>query len=300
MSVEYKIGGGVVNGYYKYLAEYMCSSVRLKKTDTCRVVDSTGAVENIIDNFNGINNIFLTQEDVAYNAFVGKGDFYSQNKHPKLMKVIKLYQETLNILVNKDAKSNLSSINDLKGKKVNVVGSRSNSIFFTRLQYVPQRWGSKDWENIVYSTSYIDSIKALCNNTIDAVVYVGGHINMQLVGMLNSCNLAFLSTSTPFLDGNKTYPYYDISIIPANTYSAKIEDVKAVSVYSMFATSSDVSEELVYKFLTDLFEALELLKIDNANIKLDIVYDIKRDIKQNKLPYHPGAIKFFKEKGYMK
>ncbi len=299
-AVEYKIGAGVVNGYYKYLSEYICSYIKSKDKNQCIVVESTGAIDNINNNLQKNNNIFFTQEDVANDSLKAIGNFYGKSPNTKIRKIIKLYPETLNIVVSAKYNSKIKSIAELKGSYMRFVGARSNSIFTTRVLYTPNQWDSKDWEKVSYSSSFSDSIKLLCNNSLDAVIYVGGHVNMQLKDVITSCNLKFLDTSTIFLDGNNDYPYYFTSIIPAQSYSSKLKNVKAVAVSSILATSADLPDDMVYAFLTDLFEAFELLKIDNSNIVIDLSYDISKDIKENKIKYHNGAIKFFKDKGMLK
>jgi TRAP transporter TAXI family solute receptor len=88
------------------------------------------------------------------------------------------------------------------------------------------------------------------------------------------------------------YPFYVKTTIPANTYQTVPEEVNTVSVKSMLIVRSDLSEDLVYKVTKAIFENTD--KLGHAKAKEIKIEDALKGVS---LPVHPGAKKFFDEKG---
>ena len=92
----------------------------------------------------------------------------------------------------------------------------------------------------------------------------------------------------------KTSPYYSKSVIAGGTYNGVDSDVTTVSVQAVIIADNSVSEAAIYAFTADLFENLDTLAESNAKfgeMSLDKATSITN------VPYHPGAAKYYAEKG---
>lgn len=92
-------------------------------------------------------------------------------------------------------------------------------------------------------------------------------------------------------------PFFIRQVVPAGTYKGVDKDVKTVSVQAMLATREDISTDVIYRITKAMFENLDILLATHARAK-----DIKLTsaLEGMPIPLHPGAQKFYKEKGLIK
>ncbi len=84
--------------------------------------------------------------------------------------------------------------------------------------------------------------------------------------------------------------------IPAGTYKGQGSDVKTVAVVNFLVTRAGVSDELAYEMTKQLFENLPELV---AAHKAASAIKLESALKGMPVPLHPGAAKYYKEKGLM-
>ena len=86
---------------------------------------------------------------------------------------------------------------------------------------------------------------------------------------------------------------YTPSVIPAGTYAGIDEDKLTVGVKAIIIAGEDVTDEEAYTIVSTLFEnAAEITQAHAKGADLDLAYGAECGI-----PYHPGAAKYFAEKG---
>lgn len=95
----------------------------------------------------------------------------------------------------------------------------------------------------------------------------------------------------------KKYPFLSPMVIPANTYKNQTSEVKTIAVAAVLIASSDLKEEIVYKLTKALFENQAELASAHAKGK---ELNLQRAVTGVSIPFHPGAVKYYKEKGAMK
>jgi hypothetical protein len=103
--------------------------------------------------------------------------------------------------------------------------------------------------------------------------------------------------SVPKATVDKIGPPFISVIIPANTYTGQKEDVPTAAVVNYLVTSSAVSDDLAYQMTKLVYESLPELAnshVAGKEIKLETA------AMGSPAPLHPGAIKFYKEKGLIK
>ncbi len=140
--------------------------------------------------------------------------------------------------------------------------------------------------------------KALCDGKIDAYGYTVGVPNAGVSIATDGCDAKIINLNTSvekaLVDAN---PYYAFATIPKGTYKTVDADVTTFGVMATFVTSADVSEKTVYEVTRAVFENLDDFRTLHPAFKnLDPKLMIKNGLSA---PLHPGAIKYYKEKGWM-
>jgi len=92
----------------------------------------------------------------------------------------------------------------------------------------------------------------------------------------------------------KSYPFYAKQVVPAGTYKGNDTEIPTVSVMAMLSARADLEADIVYKILSAVYSDLEQLKKAHAKFK-DI--EMEKGLIGMGIPLHPGAEKYFKEKG---
>jgi TRAP transporter TAXI family solute receptor len=133
------------------------------------------------------------------------------------------------------------------------------------------------------------------NRQLDATLQSAGLGVASLKDLSSSTQINVVSVPKAIVD--KIGPPFVSAVIPANTYTGQKEDVQTAAVINYLVTSSAVSDDLAYKMTKYIYESLpELAKAHAAGkgIKLETA------AAGSPAPMHPGAIKYFKEKGLIK
>ncbi|OGL24739.1 MAG: hypothetical protein A3G97_04690 [Candidatus Rokubacteria bacterium RIFCSPLOWO2_12_FULL_69_21] len=94
----------------------------------------------------------------------------------------------------------------------------------------------------------------------------------------------------------KKYPFYTSVKVPANTYKDQSE-ATTVAVMAMMVARSDLPEDLVYRFTKAIFDDLKQF---HAAHSAATYLTLETALSGNPIPLHPGAARFYKEKGVLK
>ncbi len=137
---------------------------------------------------------------------------------------------------------------------------------------------------------------ALCDNKIDAFFYGVGHPSANIQDPITTCGARLVPLQGPAVDKLVAgAPYYAKVNIPGGLYAGHPNPTPTYGVMATFVTSAKVPEATVYELTKAVFENFEEFK------KLHPAFgalDPKEMIKSgNSAPLHPGAAKYYKEKG---
>jgi len=139
---------------------------------------------------------------------------------------------------------------------------------------------------------------ALCDNQIDAMVYTVGHPSGSIQEATTACDSNLVNVGGDAVDklvGDNSY--YRTATIPGGMYRGNDEDTTTFGVGATFITSADVPEDTVYVLVKSVFEnfdAFQKLHPAFANLKPEEM--VKDGLSA---PLHPGAAKYYKEKGWI-
>ncbi|MEG1604482.1 MAG: TAXI family TRAP transporter solute-binding subunit [Clostridia bacterium] len=250
---------------------------------------STGAsAENIRLVNAGDAELGIVQNDVADYAYNGTNAFEGEQIQT-FSAVASMYPEFVQLVVHKD--SGIKTLADLKGKRVSI-GAAGSGVFFNAVQYLEVAGLTIEDIDAQY-LSFAESSDAIKNRQIDAAFITAGIPNaaIQELGATSSVEVVSLDQAT--VDALiAAYPFYAQVIIPAGTYPSQETDVTTVAIRAILIAKNDLDEELVYNITKTLYEKTG--DISHAKGKEIKIEDALLGIS---VPVHPGAARYFAEKG---
>lgn len=287
--------GGITGVYYPAGGAIARILNRKRKVYGIRAtVESTaGSVFNVNALMSGDLDFGIVQSDRQYQAWHGLADWKKKGSQKDLRAVFSIHSESV-ILVAAD-NSEIAVFADLKGKKVNIgnpgSGQRGNALDALKA-------GGLDWKKDIRAQGIkaSESAKMLQDGRIDAFFYTVGHPSGSIQEATSGRRKVHF-VPIPFVDElTARYPYYVKSVIPVSLYpmASNKKDVPTFGMKATFLTSKNVPDEVVYALTKELFENLkEFKKMHPAFARLSS----EGMLEGNTAPYHPGALKYFKEAG---
>lgn len=282
--------GGTGGTYYPLGGSF--GDIISDSTDYKATVQSSGAsVENMQTLKSGDAEIAFSQTDIATYALSGESMF-KDNKIDNVLGLGTLYNETVQLITTD--KSGIKSVEDLKGKKVSV-GAIGSGAYLNATQVLEVHGLTVD-DIQAQNLSFDESTEGIQGGSIDAAFVTAG-TPTAAVETLSAQNKVVVVP----LEADKVkeliekYPFYSEDVVPSGTYKIG-EDVNTVAVKAMLVVQDELDEDLVYDITKSIFENTD--KIAHAKGKLIKAETALEGIGDLKL--HPGAEKYFKEKGVVK
>lgn len=276
--IWYPMGAGIVEVIKKDI-----NGVR------ANVEETKGAVENVKRINEGSMEIGFTVPDTAYDAFLGKGTFNGQTaKIAGLTSVHPTYQY---VFALKD--SGILKASDLKGKRV-ALGLSGSSSYIESNRWLKAHGIQLSEIKPIYA-SLAEMVEMLQNNQVDAGMWSAGHGTSSILELTNTRNVVFIPTEKEALEKiKKEVPFYYEANIPKGMYKGTEQDVPTYAFRQILVVRSDLSEDLVYKITKSIFENLDYLRGVSPAFK---EIELNTSIVGMSIPLHPGAEKYYKEKG---
>lgn len=280
--------GGTAGTYYA-LGGDIAALWMAKIPDLDVTAQSTGGSKaNIILINDGDAELATVQNDVMAYAYAGN-EFFDNQVIDSFQAIGYLYPELVQIVVAAD--SDIHTIADLKGKQVSI-GAVGSGVFFNAVQILGN--AGLGLEDIVpHYLSFDESATSFQNKQIDAFFVTAGLPNTAIVEVSNKIDVRLIGLDEADMAKlTEQYAYYVPVTVPAGTYNGMAEDVTVPAVGAVLICSKDLSEDLVYSLTRTLYEdTAELSHAKKAEISAEGA------VKGIPVPFHPGAEKYFKEKG---
>jgi TRAP transporter TAXI family solute receptor len=234
----------------------------------------------------------LVQSDTIDFAYHAKEAFKEPLK--KMSAIAILYPEIIQVVVGGDSK--IKSFTDLKGMKIGVgaPGSGTEANF----RQLCDVYGIKKEEVKAQFLSFAESAEQFKDRHIDAFIVTAGIPNAAIMDVAVMQSIRILSLpDDKIAQLTKKYPFLSSTVIPANTYKNQSADVKTIAVSAVLIASSELPENVVYNLTKVLFDNQAELATTHAKGK---ELNLKTAARGVSIPFHPGAVKYYKEKGTMK
>lgn len=238
--------------------------------------------------------IAFVQNDITYWAV--NGELMFQGKPLKNIRAVaSLYPEHVQVVVAKD--SGIKSIADLKGKRVGVGAPGSGVEGDVQAIFGVAGLTYKDLKKADF-LDFGATASRFKDNQIDAGFVVAGFPTAAVMDLTTTKDVGLLNFDKAFLDKlHKKYPFFVASKIPGKTYRGIDNDTVTPAVMAILITHADVPEQQIYDFVSSMFNNLEDIAAVHAKGK---EITLKGALDGLTAPLHPGAERFYKEKGLIK
>jgi TRAP transporter TAXI family solute receptor len=293
------IGTGGVTGVYYAAGGAICRLVnkdRKVHNIRCSVESTGGSVFNINTIKAGELDMGVAQSDVQFNAAKGLGQFKDAGAYGDLRSVFSLHPEPFTVLSRKEA--NVKSFTEFKGKRFNVGNPGSGTRASMEELLGAMGWKMSDFA-LAAELKADEHGPALCDGKIDGFFYAVGHPSANIQDPTTTCGAKLVSLTGPAVDKLvKERSYYARATIPGGLYPNNPQATETYGVLATFVSSSKTSPDSIYavvKAVFDNFDEFKKLHPALSNLKPETM--IKDGLSA---PLHDGAVKYYKEKGWLK
>lgn len=291
------IGTGGVTGVYYAAGGAICRLVNKDRKNhgfRCSVESTGGSVVNINTIKAGELDFGVAQSDWQYHAYNGTSKF-KDNQVKDLRAVFSIHPEPFTVLARKDA--NITKFEDFKGKRFNV-GNPGSGTAASMDELLSSMGWTKASFGLASELKADEHGAALCDNKIEGFFYGVGHPSANIQDPITTCGAKLVPLTGPAVDKLvKENSFYAKVNIPGGLYAGHPNPTPTYGVMASFVTSAKASDASVYTLVKAVFENFdEFKKLHPAFGNLDPKNMIKDGLSA---PLHPGAVKYYKEKGWM-
>ncbi|MCM5568889.1 TAXI family TRAP transporter solute-binding subunit [Burkholderiaceae bacterium FT117] len=257
-------------------------------------VQSTKAsVENLNLLQAGRGEIGFTLGDSLSDAWKGNAEVGFKAPLNKLRGIAAIYPNYVQIVASAD--SGIKSLADLKGKRVSVGAPRSGTELNARAVFKAAGMSYQDFSKVEY-LPFGESVELIKNRQLDATLQSAGLGVASIRDLATAIKIVVIPVPADVVAkiGDAAY---QSAMIPAGTYEGQAADVPTAAINNFLVTHSGVSDDIAYKMAKSLFENLDQMVSAHAAAKR---ISLENAVKGMPLPLHPGAEKYYREKGVLK
>ena len=276
---------GTYYGFGSVLAGQISGATDSKFT----AVEGNGSQANIELMDIGGADLGFVQSDVMAYAYDGTNIFADIGAITGFSTVAALYMEQVQIVT---VDPSIKTVADLAGKNVSI-GASGSGVYFNAMDVLGAYGLTEADINPTYQ-GFGDSAEALKDGKIDAAFVVAGAPTTAITELASGKDVYLVSLDDEHVEALlASSPYYSKAVIPADVYGTE-SDVTTVAVGAVVIANDDVAEGDIYNFVSGIFENVETITsahAKGAELDLDFAASV------TSVPYHPGAAKYFAEKG---
>ena len=280
--VYYPLGGGMANVLSKNVPGL---------TATAEVTG--GSVDNLKLLNAGKSEVAFTMVDAAWDAKQGVDKFKDAKFEPRTLMV--LYPNRMHV-VTIDG-SGINKLADLKGKRVSTGSAGSGTeIMAMRILEAVGLDGHKDIRQERLGVA--ESVSAIKDRKIDAFFWVGGLPTAAVTDLANTpgVKIKMIDHGDTVDKMNKKYgQLYVHDSIPKSTYRGMDADNKIATVWNILVSNENLSDKTAYAIVKTIFDhKADLVAVHKESENFTLA---NQKASASPIPYHPGAIKYFAERG---
>jgi TRAP transporter TAXI family solute receptor len=287
-------GGGPAGGTFQVVANAIQTYDPIKDSEdySVKAQSSAGSVENLRRVNTGRSDFGVVYSG---HVFLGREGRLKNdpNTYDNVLAVAYLYGAPAQLVVRKNA--GIDSALDLEGKKVGVGNAGSGAfanceLFFTHLGI---------WDKIERNAmGYNDAAAAFGNKQLDAFWLFTAFPSGAVIMAAQTNDIALVDLRQDAVDSGffESYPYFSQLTVPAGTYKGVDEDVPSFQDSALWVANADVSADVVYDMLSKIYteEGLEYMVGQKSTFK---EMGLETGVNGIVTPMHPGAERFWREKG---
>ena len=284
--------GGTSGVYYPVgvgLSQIYSHGIEGSKTS---VQATKASVENLNLLQAGRGELALALGDSVADAWNGVADAGFKAPLKKLRAIGNTYPNYIQVVASQA--SGIKTLADLKGKRISVGAPKSGTELNARAIFKAAGLSYEDMGKVEY-LPYAESVELIKNRQLDATLQSSGLGMAAIRDLASTMPITFVAIPADVV-AKIDSPAYHAASIPAGTYDGQEQDVPTVAIDNILVSHSGVSDELAYQMTKLMFDNLPRLVTAHAAAK-DIALD--KAAKNLPIPLHPGAERFYKEKGVL-
>ena len=280
--VYYPLGGGMANVLSKHVPGMQASA---------RVTG--GSVDNLKLIGSQQSEVALVMVDAALDALKGEDKFKGNPVDVRTLMV--LYPNRMHVVSMEG--TGVEKMSDLKGKRVST-GSPGSATEVMAFRVIEAAGLDKDKDMRRERLGVAESVNALKDRKIDAFFWVGGLPTAAVtdLGATPNVKIKMIDHADTVEKMNKKYDnLYTTGVIPAKTYPGQDKDNPIAVVQNILVANAKMSDKVAYDIVKTFIEKRDELVAVHAeaeSIKLE-----NQSPKNSPIPWHPGAVKYFSDKG---
>jgi uncharacterized protein len=280
--VYYPLGGGMANVLSKYVPGVQA---------TARVTG--GSVDNLKLIGSQQSEVALVMVDAALDALKGEDKFKG---HPVDVRTLMVLYPNRMHVVTIEGKG-IEKMADLKGKRVST-GSPGSATEVMGFRVIEAAGLDKDKDMRRERLGVAESVNALKDGKIDAFFWVGGLPTAAVtdLGATPNVKIKMIDHADVVDKMNAKYGgIYSAGVIPAKTYPGQDKDNAIAVVQNILVTNTKMADQVAYDIVKTFIEKRDDLIAVHGEAK-SIALDNQLQ-KNSPIPWHPGALKYYAEKG---
>ena len=291
----YIIGTGGMSGGYYPMGGALSQIWNNKNKDLLNVtVQATGGtVENIKLLETGDVELGIVQSDLI--EFASKGMEMFNTEYVMGRTMFRLYPEVITVAV-RGSVAGVNTFKDLVGKRVSFGAAGSGSEASSRLILEALGLSYKDFDARFVTNT--EAIAQMRDNLIDAMLLTASIPHAGFLDVTTTQEVKILPIDEEArVKLHDKYPFLVPMDLPAGTYKGQPNPVATLAVEAQLICRADIPEDVVYEMVKSIWENHE--ELVQANIRAAYM---ERDdpLKGSAIDPHPGALKYYKEKGMVK
>ena len=284
------------SGAYYPIGKGICRGINVARDEhgvRCISDHTGGSVYNLPAIKSGELDLALTRSDLAYESYMGEGTFKPFGANKNLRMIASLYTMPVAVVVKRG--SGLTSFDDFPGNRINIGNLGSGKRTTADLLLELMGWSRDDFEE-VHELSTSKMTKAFCEDKFDILIEATGIPSRIFDTVVNECDGVFLDLPPALLSHiEEVAPFYQNTVIPGEMYTSNPDDVRTFGVDVVLITSARLHEESIYITTRSIFDDLRRFRKHHPALR---VFDSgKRLGHEPVIPIHPGAKRYFMEKG---
>lgn len=280
----YPLGGGVATIITKYV-----------KGVSATAIPSGASIENIRAISKMTQDLALSMPDIAYFAYNGL-EMFKNERYEEIRGLFSTYPIDIQFYV--EEKSPVKTIADIKGKNLRVAVGPPGSGTEVMARLILKEYGITYDDIREQFLSHTEATAAMKDGNIDVGIVTVGTPAPTLMDLTQYKKIRFLDIEPEVAERiNKKFPAYFPRTIPAGTYPGMTKPHHTLAWMGLFILHKDFSSDLAYEILKVIFD--HKAELDAIHVQFKSIL-LENATKGMSIPFHPGAIRFFKEKGLMK
>jgi TRAP transporter TAXI family solute receptor len=247
-----------------------------------------GPNQNVILVEDGKIELGMTTMGIALQAWTGTGDWTKGKKYEAIRALFPMYDTPLQCVALK--KSGITSFKQLDGKTVGV-GPKAG----TPGTYFPLIFDALGMKATIRNGQGADMGSQLGDGILDAFCF-GAGLPIPIFSQLDAeKEVVFFTWTDAERDAiRKKMPEFSDTVIPKGTYKSMAADQKTIGLYNFAIANKSMSDDVAYLVTKTILENNAAMMQGHAAASETIAANAKANTF---LPFHPGAVRYYKEKG---